>query len=153
MLSIDPLGTLDLNDNDFIAGGVSFSTVKTWVLDGYSSSPDATRHGIISTTGKNSGNTMLMLFDNSLIGVSEWPAGTGNSAPANAICGKYTYFGDTNLDGQVTAADYNAVDAALGLGVENPLGAMSQFALPGQRNALDSSAITDLVKSSDDPIA
>ncbi len=115
MLSIDPLGTLDLNDNDFIAGGVPFSTVQNWIFDGYSSTPDSTRHGIISTVSQNSGgNAMLMVFDNALAGIGEWPVGSGNSAPANAICGKYTYFGDTNLDGTVTGDDYAAIDANLG---------------------------------------
>ncbi len=115
MLSIDPLGTLDLNDNDFIAGGVPFSTVQNWIFDGYSATPDSTRHGIISTVSQNSGgNAMLMVFDNALAGIGEWPVGSGNSAPANAICGKYTYFGDTNLDGTVTGDDYDTIDANLG---------------------------------------
>ncbi len=57
---------------------------------------------------------MLMLFDNALVGATEWPAGSGQSIGANAVVGKYTYFGDTNLDGQVTGDDYGAIDANLG---------------------------------------
>ena len=31
----------------------------------------------------------------------------------NAIIGKYTYFGDVNIDGQVTGDDYGTIDANL----------------------------------------
>jgi hypothetical protein len=31
----------------------------------------------------------------------------------NAIVGKYTYFGDVNIDGQVTGDDYTVIDANL----------------------------------------
>src|SRR5213079_717781 len=32
---------------------------------------------------------------------------------ANAVIGKYTYFGDLNIDGQVTGDDYGTIDANL----------------------------------------
>ena len=32
---------------------------------------------------------------------------------ANAIVGKYTFFGDVNFDGQVTGDDYTVIDANL----------------------------------------
>ena len=48
--------------------------------------------------------------DNALVG-----AGTFNGASIGltAIVGKYTYFGDANIDGQVTGDDYTVVDANL----------------------------------------
>jgi hypothetical protein len=64
--------------------------------------------GIISST--SDGSQILALFDNSLVGASEW---AGQPIGANAVVGKYTYFGDANLDGQVTGDDYTVVDANL----------------------------------------
>src|SRR5213075_1047351 len=53
------------------------------------------------------------LFDNALIGSSDWPSGSGDAIAPNAIVGKYTYFGDLNFDGQVTGDDYGTIDANL----------------------------------------
>src|SRR5205085_4030787 len=77
-------------------------------------SPTSTVYGIISTTGQSAGNTILALFDNALAGATEWPVGSGNTVDANTVIGKYTYFGDLDLDGQVTAGDYGIIDANLG---------------------------------------
>src|SRR4029079_15144037 len=55
----------------------------------------------------------VALFDNSLLGTPDWPPGSGNTVGPNAIIGKYTYFGDLNLDGQVTGDDYGTIDANL----------------------------------------
>jgi hypothetical protein len=38
--------------------------------------------------------------------------------------------GDTNFDNAINAADYNAVDAGLGLGVGSPLAASSISSVP-----------------------
>src|SRR5206468_8780906 len=73
--------------------------------------PDATKKGIVSGTGQSAGNTILALFDNSLVGATEW---NGVPISANAVVGKYTYFGDMDFDGQVTPGDYGILDANLG---------------------------------------
>jgi hypothetical protein len=57
---------------------------------------------------------MLILFNNALVGATDFPFGSGNTISANAIVGKYTYLGDADLDGQVTSQDYTAIDANLG---------------------------------------
>ncbi len=115
MLSIDGTGTLDLNDNNLVVTSGDLSTIQRLVFGGYSPTPNSAKAGIISTTGQNSGgNTLLMLFDNSFAGATDWPIGSGNTVSPNAIIGRYTYFGDTNLDGQVTGDDYAAIDASLG---------------------------------------
>ncbi len=114
-LGINSGGTLDLNDNDLVVNGGDFSAIQALVFAGYASAPDSTRTGIISTTSQNAGgNTILLLFDNALAGATEWPGGSGETIAADAVVGRYTYFGDTNLDGQVTGDDYGAVDASLG---------------------------------------
>jgi hypothetical protein len=42
--------------------------------------------------------------------LTSWNGGTISST---AIVGKYTYFGDVNIDGQVTGDDYTVVDSNL----------------------------------------
>ena len=103
---------LDLNDNDLVVITGVFSTVQNLIVTGYSATPDAGKTGIISTTGQNSsGKTILALFDNALVGLTAWPTGSGQTVSSTAIIGKYTYFGDATLDGQVTADDYLVLDA------------------------------------------
>jgi hypothetical protein len=114
-LSIASLGALDLNDNDLVVQNGNFSTIQGLVFNGYSSTIDTTRKGIVSTHGQGLGGvTILALFNNALTNITEWPPGSGNSIGAGAIVGKYTYFGDTDFDGQVTPQDYTAIDANLG---------------------------------------
>ncbi len=111
---------IDANNHDLVVQNpdstTDFTTLRQWVFDGYSSSPgDYSKTGIISTAGQNSdGTTILELIDNSLIGKSYWPAGSMATVTSNAIIGKYTYFGDDNLDGQVTGDDYVPIDVNLG---------------------------------------
>ncbi len=114
-LNVDSSSALDLNDNGLVVNNGVFSTIRQMVFDGYSNAPSTSATGIISTTSQNAGgNTILLLFDNAQVGVTDWPPGSGHSVGANAIIGRYTYFGDTNLDGQVTGDDYSAIDANLG---------------------------------------
>ncbi len=120
ILSIATGGRLDLNDNDLVVNGGNFSTLQGSVLAGYSASPDTTKTGIISTHSQTvaGGATILALFDNALAGFSDFPFGSGNSIAAGAIAGKYTYIGDTNYDGQVSAQDYTAIDANIGTSID-----------------------------------
>ncbi len=121
-LSINANGRLDLNDNDLIVNSGNFAALQSLVLSGYSATADAGKRGIVSTSAQNTGGTtILALFNNSLVGMAQWPANSGNTIPAGAIVGKYTYLGDTNMDGMVTAQDYTAVDSNLGQAV--PAGA------------------------------
>jgi len=112
-LNIASGASLDLNDNDLVVNNGVFSSIRALVLAGYSSTPNATKTGIISTTGQNSGKTILALFDNALVSphLTDWPKGSGQTIATNAVVGKYTYFGDATLDGQVTADDYLVLDA------------------------------------------
>jgi len=114
-LSIAPIAALDLNDNDLVVNNGVFADVQALVFGGFRQAPDPTATGIISTTAQNdNGKEILALFDNSLIGVADWPPGSGITVSHNAIIGKYTYFGDMNFDGQVTGDDYPAIDSNLG---------------------------------------
>ncbi len=102
----NPGGTLNLNDNDLVVNDGtsynSFSSIKAEVAGGQiTSSP--------SSVGGHP--TLLVLFDNALVGDTAW---AGQTISSTAVVGKYTFYGDVNLDGQVTGDDYSAVDSNLG---------------------------------------
>jgi fibronectin-binding autotransporter adhesin len=119
-LNLNNTGTLDLNDNDLVVTTGSYTTLQALVFAGYRGGPDTTATGIVSSTSQNvhGGTTILALFDNSLAGFGDWPQGSGNTISGSAIVGKYTYIGDTNMDGQVTPQDYTATDSNLGTSVD-----------------------------------
>ncbi len=120
-LSIAGGTALDLNDNDLVVNSGNFSSVQALVMQGFSTAPDSTKTGIISTTGQGAGGTtILALFDNSLTNFTVWPPDSAQTIGAAAVVGKYTYLGDTNMDGQVSAQDYTAVDANIGATGVNP---------------------------------
>ena len=113
-VSISGTGALDLNDNDLVVNNGSFADVQALVFGGFRSSPDPSATGIVSTTSQNDGGKEIhAVLDNSLLGVADWPPGSGNTISPNAIVAKYTYFGDLNLDGQVTGDDYPSIDSNL----------------------------------------
>jgi hypothetical protein len=105
-LTLTGTGKLDLANNDLIVETGSFTTIRNAVLQGFGAST-----GITSST--SNGSQILALFDNALVDVGEWPSGSGNTVATNAVVGKYTYFGDVNLDGQVTGDDYTIIDSNL----------------------------------------
>jgi autotransporter-associated beta strand protein len=103
-LTIDSTGALDMADNDLVVNAEAFTTVKSMVLSGFGS-PSG---GITSST--SDGSQILALFDNTIVGSAAW---NGQTISTTATVGKYTYFGDVNLDGQVTGDDYTIVDSNL----------------------------------------
>ncbi len=110
-----PLGALDLNNNDLVVSDGDFSTIRSLVFAGRRFWPDPAAKGIISSDSQAHGGSMILaVVDNSLQGWADWPSGSSQAVGANAIIGKYTYWGDDNLDGKVTGDDYSAVDANLG---------------------------------------
>jgi autotransporter-associated beta strand protein len=119
-LSMDPNATFDTNDNDLIVTNGTFAALQSLVFQGYRGGPDTTATGIVSSTSQNvhAGTTILALFDNSLAGFGDWPVGSGHTITTGSIVGKYTYIGDTNMDGQVTPQDYTATDSNLGTSVD-----------------------------------
>jgi MYXO-CTERM domain-containing protein len=104
-LSVIGSGNLDLNDNDLVVNNESFSVIQGLVLLGFGNPAGP---GITSST--SDGSQILALFDNALVGAGDW---NGVPIGANAVVGKYTYFGDVNIDGQVTGDDYTVIDANL----------------------------------------
>jgi len=110
-LHVGAAGKLDLADNDLIYeyDGVSpESAVRSLVVSGRTSG-----FGILSTPGDPDDDKVLAVADNAAWGKSEFG---GQSIDTSTVIGKYTYFGDANLDGKVTGDDYLNVDANLGTG-------------------------------------
>jgi hypothetical protein len=101
-LSIAPGAKLDLGDRDLVVNNGSFTTIRSLVIQGANGS-----EGITSSSDQS---CILALFDNALVGASTWEL---QAIGANAVVGKHTYFGDVNLDGQVSGDDYTVIDATL----------------------------------------
>ena len=79
-LLIDSQSTLDMNDNDLVVNSGDFSTIQNLVFAGYRDYIDTTVTGIVSSTSQaTGGNTILALFDNALVGRTDWSAGSGQT--------------------------------------------------------------------------
>jgi hypothetical protein len=113
--SLGIAGTLDLTSNDLdvqTGGPAGLAEVSTLISDGYnggkwngsgiisSSAAADTTHlsalGIILNTATG-GTAIYTSLDNAPVAV-------------NDVLVKYTYFGDTNLDGKIDASDYSRID-------------------------------------------
>ncbi|HEX8524416.1 MAG TPA: zinc-dependent metalloprotease family protein [Tepidisphaeraceae bacterium] len=122
-LSVASTGTLDLNDNDLVVNNGDFATIQALVFLGYSTEANATKTGIISTVGQTTvGTPLLALIDNGLVGATDFPFGSGTTVSPVAVCGKFTFAGDVDLNGMVTPDDYLAIDSNLGVNVPPGIG-------------------------------
>ena len=110
-------GKLDLTSNDMIVQNGNLAAVTNQVAQGYNHGTWQGSAGITSSTaaadtghltalgviqnddGTGSGQALYGSFDNQNSGDSD-------------ILVKYTYYGDTNLDGKVDGSDYSRIDAA-----------------------------------------
>jgi hypothetical protein len=105
-VSVHPSAKLDYLNNDFIykyGASSPYTMLRQLVIQGFGNNP-----GITSST--STGAEILALFDNALVGGGSW---NGIGIGLKTIIGKYTYFGDANVDGQVTGDDYTVIDANL----------------------------------------
>src|SRR5688572_8917184 len=112
-LAVGASGKLDLSDNDLIVDYTGASVegqVRQWVKDGRT---PGSASGIFVTPGTPDDDKALAVADNAAWGKSSF---NGINIDADTVVGKYTYFGDANLDGKVTGDDYLNVDANLGTG-------------------------------------
>jgi hypothetical protein len=91
--SVTVAGTLDLSDNDMIVdytGPSPLAAVRTLISTGHITSSAAT----ISTT--------LGIGDNAVLGLTSF---AGQTVDPSSVLVKYTYRGDSNLDGKVDVTD------------------------------------------------
>jgi autotransporter-associated beta strand protein len=133
-LSLTGSGTLNLNTNEAVIRGGSLSTVWSLAQTGYASgawngpggitSANATAGYITAATSGNGALTAVGVILNDTTGNVGGSSGTalyatfgGATTASGDVLVKYTYYGDTNLDGQVDGSDYANIDN----GYENSL--------------------------------
>ena len=114
-LSIAPTGKFDLKNNLLVVNTGSVATITGYIKTGLYNGPN----GYWDGPGIDSSNAAVDatqthavgILDNSLAGYTTFGAAT--PLPGTAILTRYTYFGDADLDGSVTPADYSLIDAGL----------------------------------------
>ena len=112
-LTIAPSGQLDLADNDLIVDyAASESSPEFALRDLVLRARDVGDYGIFFTRTV-ADDTILAFGEASELGITEF---NGVAVDGTTVVGKYTFYGDANLDGQVTTDDYVAVDLGLGTG-------------------------------------
>jgi hypothetical protein len=107
-LNIGSGATLNLNNNAMILRGPTLSAVSAWLASGYNGGA-WNGSGICSASATGITALGVMLNNNGSGGAIE-SSFEGQSTVVNDVLVKYTYYGDTNLDGQVTSADYTNID-------------------------------------------
>jgi hypothetical protein len=115
--SLSVIGQLDLGGNDLIVHGGNLTAVDSLLTTGYANG-NWTGNGIASSAAAGDSTHLTALgaisnnlgSGNTLYGGSGQPLFDGQAPLATDILIKYTYYGDTNLDGKVDGTDYSRVD-------------------------------------------
>ncbi|MGH7175776.1 MAG: PQQ-dependent sugar dehydrogenase, partial [Tepidisphaeraceae bacterium] len=106
-------GIVDLNDNDMIATSASYADVVAQISAARNDGA-WDQSGITSTAARNQPNgitTLGTLTGEDYLEVSRGaPLFDGQSVAAADVLVKYTYYGDSNFDGDVTLDDYAFID-------------------------------------------
>jgi fibronectin-binding autotransporter adhesin len=97
---------LDLNDNDLIvdyatgAGAATAANIRSYLISGYNGSGWNGATGIVSTAAANDGSrlTALGYADAGDVGLT---TDDGVAVPSKSVVVRYTYYGDSSLDGKV----------------------------------------------------
>ncbi len=106
-------GLLDLANNDMIVHGGVLADLTDQIAQGFNGGLWNGANGIISSSAAATNNTALAIELNDDGTDNHNPLMTmfdGEPVSSTDVLIKYTYFGDTNLDGVVNAADYIAID-------------------------------------------
>ena len=126
-LTISPTGTLNLKSNNLIVNnalvgglvGAMYNGIQGYVQTGLYNGPNGywDGPGIDSSVAAAdlAGAHGIGVLDNGQAGYATWPPLTPQAVSAVAILIKYTYFGDADLDGAITPADYQLIDASVGV--------------------------------------
>jgi len=146
-------GTVDLANNDLVIDSATLADVNDMIRAGQGSTASLTwtGKGLTSSsaaTGALFGATGLGAIRNDLtpstaLAASDYAASfSGQSGlVGNEILVKYTYYGDANLDGQVTALDFALLDAGYAntkeYSLNQPGWYYGDYNLDGRVNSLD----------------
>jgi autotransporter-associated beta strand protein len=126
--SLTDSGKLNLNNNALVVhntSSTSLATVRSLVIAGYNNGAWNGSSGIISLTADADTThlTALGILVNDNAGTPYYGSGgtiastfAGVSPADGDVLVKYTYYGDTNLDGKVDASDYSRIDSGFLLG-------------------------------------
>jgi hypothetical protein len=107
--SISDAGSLDLTGNDLVVqggGSDGLTQLTALVAHGYNNGT-WTGTGISSSTASSDTThltAIAVILNTTLTSLD------GSPVAFNDTLAKYTYYGDTNLDGQVTISDYSLID-------------------------------------------
>jgi hypothetical protein len=113
-----PTASLDLNDNDLIVGSGSYSTLAAQIAharNGGSWNGTGIASSVAAANAKHS-TTLGMLRGDQFIAASGSNNFDGFIVDANNLLVKYTYYGDTDLNGIVNFDDYSRTDAGFNSG-------------------------------------
>jgi filamentous hemagglutinin len=110
-------GKLDLGNNDLDVIGGSLATITSQIAQGYNSGKWNGAGGIASTAAAANiaHTTALGVIQNNQGGAALYTASNpfdGTTPGVSDILVKYTYYGDTDLNGKVDGSDYSRIDAA-----------------------------------------
>lgn len=109
-------GQLDLSNNDMIVHNGSLATVWNQIAAGYNNGNWNAAAGIVSSAAAADSTHLsaLGVIQNSTNGSPTGPAlytSFDSAAVSDTdVLVKFTYYGDTNLDGAVSASDYSRID-------------------------------------------
>ena len=106
-------GKLDVGNNDLDLPNASLATVTDQVRQGFNGGTWSAAGGITSSAAAADANhlTALGVIANGAAGLVAYTSFDGQPVSAGDVLVRYTYYGDTNLDGSVNAADYTRIDA------------------------------------------
>ena len=115
-VTVTPGANLDLTDNGIDITGANLAAVASLVTTGYANG-SWTGTGINSSTAGSDPKHLsaIGVIQNNQGGTPIFSAANLFDAAApgpSDILAKYTYYGDTNLDGKVDGSDYSRIDAA-----------------------------------------
>ncbi len=114
-------GKLDLTNNAMVVHNGSLGDITNLAAQGFAGGTWNGTTGIVSTTAYLNPThlTAIGVATGNVVGTIE-----GLGVTSTDVVVKYTYYGDANLDGQVSSADYTLIDA----------GYLSQGAMTGWQN-------------------
>ena len=112
----DPIACLDLADNNLIvnyeAGASPYVDVADWVIAGFNG---GAWNGLgIASSAANAVDYALAVADNSDPDLTTLTEMEGEPVDATSVLVRYTFYADANLDGQLDAADVNALVLSFG---------------------------------------
>jgi hypothetical protein len=119
-ITLTGTGTLDLSSNDLIVHSMPLSTLAAYVKAGYNNG-GWNGNGITSSAATATANlkqlNSLGIVSNDLSSGQLYGTGTalgkfdGQSPLQTDVLVKFTYYGDSNLDGKVDGSDYSRTDS------------------------------------------